>query len=79
MREKYEEMEKKETRWESFMLEDASLVVVAFGSAARVAKMPSPGQEKPGSRGITEAYYHLPFSRKALEGVSSKWYQISRS
>ncbi len=35
---KYEEIKKRELRFESYRLEDAELVVVAFGSPARIAK-----------------------------------------
>jgi len=35
---KYEEMEKNECRWEEFMLEDAELVLVAYGTPARIAQ-----------------------------------------
>jgi 2-oxoglutarate ferredoxin oxidoreductase subunit alpha len=35
--EKYRQVEEKEPRWEEVLLEGAQLVVVAFGSAARVA------------------------------------------
>ncbi|MFQ5841828.1 MAG: 3-methyl-2-oxobutanoate dehydrogenase subunit VorB [Thermodesulfobacteriota bacterium] len=35
---KYERIEKKEVRYETFLLEDAKMVVVAFGTAARIAK-----------------------------------------
>jgi 2-oxoglutarate ferredoxin oxidoreductase subunit alpha len=35
---KYERIQKKEVRYETFMLDDARMVVVAFGTAARIAK-----------------------------------------
>jgi 2-oxoglutarate ferredoxin oxidoreductase subunit alpha len=35
---KYERIKKKEFRYETFLLEDARMVVVAFGTAARIAK-----------------------------------------
>ncbi|HEU0265096.1 MAG TPA: 3-methyl-2-oxobutanoate dehydrogenase subunit VorB [Geobacterales bacterium] len=35
---KYAELTKEECRWEEFMVDDAELVVAAFGSAARIAK-----------------------------------------
>jgi 2-oxoglutarate ferredoxin oxidoreductase subunit alpha len=38
LRGKYEEIERQEVRWEEFMLEDAQLVVVAYGTAGRIAK-----------------------------------------
>ena len=36
--ERYKEVEKNETRWEEYMMEDAEYCIVAFGIAARVAK-----------------------------------------
>ncbi len=35
---KYQQVEKECPRWEGFLLEDAEMVVVAFGTAARIAK-----------------------------------------
>lgn len=35
---RYEEVEKNEQRWEEFMLDDAEIVVVAYGASARIAK-----------------------------------------
>jgi 2-oxoglutarate ferredoxin oxidoreductase subunit alpha len=35
---RYELVKKEETLWETFMVEDASLIVVAFGIAARIAR-----------------------------------------
>ena len=35
---KYREIEAKEVRYEEFMLDDAEYAIVAFGSAARIAK-----------------------------------------
>lgn len=38
LKRKYQEIEKNEVRLETFMLDDAAIAVVAFGSAARIAK-----------------------------------------
>ncbi|HWP79965.1 MAG TPA: 3-methyl-2-oxobutanoate dehydrogenase subunit VorB [Candidatus Acidoferrum sp.] len=35
---KYREIEQNETRWESYRAEDAALVIVAYGTVARIAK-----------------------------------------
>ncbi|HWQ51131.1 MAG TPA: 3-methyl-2-oxobutanoate dehydrogenase subunit VorB [Terriglobales bacterium] len=35
---KYQEIEQNETRWESYRAEDAALVIVAYGTVARIAK-----------------------------------------
>jgi 2-oxoglutarate ferredoxin oxidoreductase subunit alpha len=38
LKRKYQEIEKKELRWETFMLDDAMMAVIAYGSAARIVK-----------------------------------------
>jgi 2-oxoglutarate ferredoxin oxidoreductase subunit alpha len=35
---KYQRIEQNETRWESYLLDDAEMVVIAYGTAARIAK-----------------------------------------
>ncbi len=35
---KYRRIEQNETRWESFLLDDAEMVVIAYGTAARIAR-----------------------------------------
>jgi 2-oxoglutarate ferredoxin oxidoreductase subunit alpha len=35
---KYQRIEQKETRWEEYMMEDAHMAVIAYGTAARIAK-----------------------------------------
>lgn len=35
---KYQRIEQHETRWERYLLEDASMVIIAYGTAARIAK-----------------------------------------
>ncbi len=35
---KYERIEQKETRWESYYMEDADMAVIAYGTAARIAR-----------------------------------------
>ena len=36
--EKYREIEKNETRWEAYLTEDAKVIIVAYGTVARIAK-----------------------------------------
>jgi len=36
--EKYQEIEKNETRWEAYLAEDAKIIIVAYGTVARIAK-----------------------------------------
>lgn len=35
---KFQRIEERETRWESYMLDDAEMVVIAYGTAARIAR-----------------------------------------
>lgn len=35
---KYQRIEQHETRWESYMLDDADMVIIAYGTAARIAR-----------------------------------------
>ena len=35
---KFQRIEERETLWESYMLDDAEMVVIAYGTAARIAR-----------------------------------------
>ncbi len=37
LQKKYEEIEQNETRWESYLAEDAKIIIVAYGTVARIA------------------------------------------
>lgn len=74
--ERYKLIEKQETRWESFMMEDAEICVVAFGIAARVSRNAVVAARKEGIKvGMIRPVTVWPFPKepiaKAAEQVKS--------
>lgn len=71
LREKYREMEEREVRFQGEFLEDASLVVVAYGIAARVARR---AVFRARSRGIPAGLFRpvslWPFPRRELRRLA---------
>jgi len=66
--EKYRKIEEKEQRWEEILLDGAKLVVVAFGSAARVALDAVQAARKDGLPvGMIRPITLWPFPRKVFE------------
>ncbi len=64
---RYEEIEKNEVRYESYLTEDADVCVVAFGIAARVAKNAINEARKEGIRvGLIRPITLWPFPSKAI-------------
>ena len=64
---RYEEIEKNEARCERYLTEDAEIVVVAFGIAARVAKNAVAQARKEGVRaGLIRPITLWPFPKAAL-------------
>jgi len=72
--EKYRRLEEKETRHEEFLLEkDTQLVVVAYGTAARIAKTAIRwAREKGISVGMLRPQTLFPFPKKALARLDEK-------
>ncbi len=65
--ERYKAVEENETRWESFMTEDADVVVVAFGIAARVSKNAVVEARKQGIKaGLIRPVTVWPFPKKPI-------------
>jgi len=65
--ERYRTIEENETRWESFMMEDAEYCVVAFGIAARVSKNAIVAARQQGIKvGMIRPITLWPFPKKAL-------------
>ena len=65
--ERYKAVEENETRWESFMTEDADVVVVAFGIAARVSKNAVVEARKQGIKaGLIRPITVWPFPKKPI-------------
>jgi 2-oxoglutarate ferredoxin oxidoreductase subunit alpha len=73
LHQKYERMKKEEVRCESFMVEDAQLVVAAFGSMARVSKTSVELAREEGMKvGLFRPITLFPFPEKALFDLSNK-------
>ena len=70
---KYGVLKEKETRWEEFQTEDAGLIVVAFGSAARIAETAVIMAREAGLKvGLFRPVSLFPFPDKALRALSEK-------
>ncbi len=70
---KYERITKEETKWESYKTEDAKVIVVAFGMAARIAKGAINRVREQGMRvGLMRPVSLWPFPSKAIRDLSKK-------
>jgi 2-oxoglutarate ferredoxin oxidoreductase subunit alpha len=70
---KYERMKKEEVRFESIFTEDAKLIVVAFGSMARVSKTSVELAREEGMRvGLLRPITLFPFPEEALYDLSRR-------
>ena len=70
---KYEKMKKEEVRFESYLIEDAELVIAAFGSIARVARTSAEMAREEGMRvGLLRPITLFPFPEQAFHEVSKK-------
>jgi len=70
---KYEEIKKREVRYESYLLEDAELVVVAFGSPARIAKGAIMEAREQGLKvGLLRPISLYPFPEQALADLADQ-------
>lgn len=64
---KYKEIKEKETRWETIMTEDAEHLIVAFGSAARIAESAIKEMRENGVKvGLFRPITVWPYPEKAL-------------
>ncbi|MBI5966783.1 MAG: 3-methyl-2-oxobutanoate dehydrogenase subunit VorB [Deltaproteobacteria bacterium] len=71
--EKYRKIAEREQRWEEILLDGAELVVVAFGSAARVSLEAVQDAKAEGLRvGMIRPITLWPFPRKAFEKIRPK-------
>lgn len=74
---RYAELREKEARWESFMADDAELVVAAFGSAARIAKSAVMAAREKGKKvGLIRPITLFPFPAKAFGDVTRRCKQV---
>ena len=70
---KYERMKQEEVRFESFLVEDAQLVIAAFGSMARVSKTSVRLAREEGMKvGLFRPITLFPFPEKALHFLSQQ-------
>jgi len=70
---KYEKITKEEVRWETFATDDAKMVVVAFGTAARIAKGAIKRVREQGLKvGLIRPISLWPFPFKAIKEFSKK-------
>lgn len=70
---KYEKISKEEVKWESHFIEDAKMIVIAFGIAARIAKGAIKRIRGEGLRvGIFRPITLWPFPYKALKEIAKK-------
>jgi len=70
---KYERIAKEEVRWETFFVEDAKMIVVAFGIAARIAKGAIKRIREEGLKvGLIRPISLWPFPSKAIKELTKK-------
>lgn len=68
---KYEQMERDEVRWEEYRLEDADVMITAFGTVARIAKsVVDQAREKGIKAGLFRPITLWPFPYKRLEELA---------
>jgi 2-oxoglutarate ferredoxin oxidoreductase subunit alpha len=73
MHARYQELAEKECRWEEVMTEDATLVVTAFGSTARIAKTAIAMAREAGMKaGLLRPISLFPFPKQAYETLSRR-------
>ena len=73
LHQKYERMKKEEVRFESFLTEDARLVIAAFGSMARVSKTSVELAREQGMNvGLLRPITLFPYPERAFYDLSQK-------
>ena len=69
---KYREMEHNEVRYDSFMLDDAEMAVIAFGTSARIARGAIKRVRKEGMKvGLFRPITLWPFPKKQIQDLAS--------
>lgn len=73
LHQKYEQMKEKEVRFETFLTEDAKLIISAFGSMARVSKTSAELAREEGMKvGLFRPITLFPYPDKALYNLSQQ-------
>ncbi|MDR7544551.1 MAG: 3-methyl-2-oxobutanoate dehydrogenase subunit VorB [Armatimonadota bacterium] len=76
----YDEIRSREPRWESYQVEDADLVVVAYGTTARIARSAVDRVRADGLRvGLVRPITLWPFPAKAFTLQPRKWLVVEMS
>lgn len=74
---KYEEMIRNETRFDEYMVEDAEVILVAYGTASRIAKGAVNRLRKEGYRvGLFRPVTLWPYPKEALRSLASKGIRV---
>lgn len=77
LQEKYSKIRENEQKWESIQVEDADIVIVAFGSVARVALDTIKIARENGLKvGMIRPQRVWPFPEKAFEGLDDKKFLV---
>lgn len=80
LQEKYKVIQQKEERWEEYLVKDAQLVLVAYGSMARIAKALVETLRAQGKKvGLIRPITLWPFPRKAFADLKNKYLVIEMS
>ena len=73
LQEKYDRITAKEIRWDTYLVDDAELVVVAYGTSSRVAKGAINKMRKEGKKvGLFRPITLWPYPYKALRALTDK-------
>lgn len=77
---KYKVIQQKEERWEEYLLKDAEVVLVAYGSMARIAKSAVDALRAKGKRaGLIRPITLWPFPKKAFSKLKNKYLVVEMS
>jgi len=80
LQKKYKEIQAKEERWEGLFLDDAKVVLVAYGSMSRIARSAVKELRARGKRvGLIRPVSLWPFPKKAFTGAKNKYLVIEMS
>lgn len=74
---RYQELKEKETRCEEFMVDDADLIIAAFGSVARIAKTAVMSAREMGLKvGLLRPITLFPFPEKAFRQMTQRCVKV---
>ena len=77
LQEKFKKIKQNEERWQSYQVEDADIVIVAFGCVARIALSAIKKARENGIRvGMIRPITLWPYPKKAFENIGEKEYLV---